>query len=380
MPVNDGSDDVGQTAEAVTNGTTYELKAPNIANKCADVSSNSPDDGANVQLWTCNGSTAQKWVAQDKGGGWFSLQHSGTDRCLNRDTSGNNSNGGGNVQQWWCGYSGSNEFQWQFQSSNGYQQIVNRYDGRCLDVSGSNSADGTNIQTWGCNTTNAQTWNPVSGGGGGGSGIQSVITESQFNSWFPSRASLYTYWGFVSMNDKYGYIANQGDWNLRKREVAALLANFGHETGDFVYTREITPTCGCDWSCGCPAGDCNYYGRGWTQLTWSCNYLHAGQALGYDLLNNPDWVATNPNISAQTAAWYWATQYGPGGAYANSHDCMENSNGGGGFGCTIAHINGSLECPSLGGGNTAQRDARINRYRTYCDRLGCNGYGNNISC
>src|SRR6266542_2731887 len=330
------SEDVGQTLEGVTNGTTYEIKAPNLLNKCADVSSNSSADGANVQLWGCNGSTAQKWVAMDQGSGWFCLQHSGTNECMNRDTNANNSSGGGNVQQWscqWCG--GSIEYQWQFQSINGYQQIVNRRDGKCLDVSASGTADGTNIQTWSCNGTNAQTWNPVSGGGGAG-GIQGVISESQFNSWFPSRAALYTYWGFVSMNNKYSYIANQTDMNLRKREVAAMLANFAHETGDFVYTEEINPTCGCDWSqpYGCPAGSCNYYGRGWTQLTWNFNYYNCGGALGYDLLNNPGWVSSNSDISAQTAAWYWATQAGPGGYGGNSHDAISASDGGGGFGET----------------------------------------------
>jgi hypothetical protein len=56
-----------------------------------------------------------------------------------------------------------------------------------------------------------------------------------------------------------------------------------------------------------------------------------------------------------------------------------NSNGSGGFGSTIGHINGSVECPSLGGGNTAARDNRVNYYKYVCDQLGVS-YGNNISC
>jgi chitinase len=101
--------------------------------------------------------------------------------------------------------------------------------------------------------------------------------------------------------------------------------------------------------------------------------------LGYgdSLLNNPYQVASDANISAQTAAWYWATQYGPGGYGANCHQAISDSNGGGGFGATIWHVNGSLEC---NGNNTAQMWDRINRYHLYCDRLGCNGYGNNESC
>ena len=47
-------------SDAVTGGTTYQIKAPNLSNKCVDVSANSSANGANVQLWTCNGSSAQK--------------------------------------------------------------------------------------------------------------------------------------------------------------------------------------------------------------------------------------------------------------------------------------------------------------------------------
>ncbi len=34
-----------------------------------------------------------------------------------------------------------------------------------------------------------------------------------------------------------------------------------------------------------------YYGRGWFQLSFPCNYYAAGQSLGLDLLNNPDLVS-----------------------------------------------------------------------------------------
>jgi hypothetical protein len=377
-----GSEVLGETTAAVSGGTTYQIKFPSLSNKCADVSSNSGADGANVQLWVCNGSSAQNWIANDKGGGYFSFTHSGTGECLNRSTNVSAGTDGANVQQWTCQWDGSAEYQWRFESINGYQRMINRYDNKCLDVNAASSADGANIQTWVCNGSAAQTVNMVSGGGGGGGGgggIAGIIDQNTFNSWFPSRNGLYSWSGFVSMNNKYPDIANQGDINLRKREVAALLAHFAHETGDFYYTQEINPTCGCDTSrsYGCPAGSCNYFGRGWTQLTWNFNYNDAGNALGYDLLHNPGWVSSDANISAQTAAWYWATQYGPGGYGANSHQAISDSNGGGGFGQTIWHVNGSLEC---NGSNTAQMNDRINRYRTYCDRLGCSGYGNNIGC
>lgn len=47
-----------------------------------------------------------------------------------------------------------------------------------------------------------------------------------------------------------------------------------------------------------------YYGRGYIQLTWDYNYRAAGQAMGVDLLNNPD-LAMDPAYAARTLAWYW---------------------------------------------------------------------------
>ncbi len=371
----EGSEVLGETSAAISSGAVYSFKLPQLTNSCLDVSAGSTSNGANIQEWHCNGSSAQNFTAVSVGGAW-SFRNTNSNKCLDGNAWGTTD--GTNVIQWDCAY-GTNQ-QFTEESINGYKRYRNVNAGKCLDVNAASSADGANVQLWTCNGSGAQTWNPVAAGGGGGTpGIAGVIDQNTFNSWFPSRNGLYSWSGFVSMNNKYPDIANQGDINIRKREVAAMLAHFAHETGDFVYTQEINPTCGCDWgrSYGCPAGSCNYFGRGWTQLTWNFNYNDAGNALGYNLLGNPSWVSSDPNISAQTAAWYWATQFGPGGYGANSHQAISDSNGGGGFGQTIWHVNGSLEC---NGNNTAQMNDRINRYRTYCDRLGCSGYGNNLGC
>jgi len=398
VQANDGSDDLGENAAAVSGGTTYVMKLPLMSGdtgNCMDVTGASTTAGANIEEWDCSGSAAQKFTAVDISGwgsgysGYFELKNPNSGMCV--EIYGATTANGSNIDQWGCkssSLSNRDNQAWKFESVNGYYRIRSKLasgDGvtRCIDITGGSTftANGTNVELWGCGTGGNQTWNPVSTSSGGTSGIAGVITQSQFDSWFSSKASLYTYSGFTSMNNKYSDIANESDMTLRKREVAAMLANFAHETGDFVYTEEINPTCGCDSSScgGCPAGSCNYYGRGWTQLTWNCNYNSAGNALGYDLLHNPGWVSSNASISAQTAAWYWKTQKGPGGYGNNSHDAMAASGGSGGFGATIAHLNGALECPSLGGSNTAQRDDRINRYKTYCDRLGVT-YGNNLSC
>jgi putative chitinase len=49
-----------------------------------------------------------------------------------------------------------------------------------------------------------------------------------------------------------------------------------------------------------------FHGRGCIQLTFHDNYWHCGQAIGEDLVSNPDIVAT-PQYAALSAGWFWAT-------------------------------------------------------------------------
>lgn len=53
-----------------------------------------------------------------------------------------------------------------------------------------------------------------------------------------------------------------------------------------------------------------YHGRGFVQLTGRDNYRMAGDALGLDLLKNPD-LASKPEVAAKIAVWYWNTRVKP---------------------------------------------------------------------
>lgn len=58
-----------------------------------------------------------------------------------------------------------------------------------------------------------------------------------------------------------------------------------------------------------------WYGRGFVQLTWRANYLRAGEALGVDLLADPD-RALDPDIAARvlvqgmTGGWFTGRRLG----------------------------------------------------------------------
>ena len=202
-----------------------------------------------------------------------------------------------------------------------------------------------------------------------------VVSESQFNQMFPNRNSFYTYSGLKAALSAYPGFTNTGSDTVKKQEAAAFLANVSHETGGLVYIDEINQAnwphyCDTSQPYGCPAGQSAYHGRGPIQLSWNFNYYAAGNALGVDLLNNPNLVATDSSVSWQTGLWYWMT--GTGGAGTTSHNAMVNSQG---FGTTIRAIN-SIEC---NGGNPAQVQSRINLYTNITGILGVPA-GGNLSC
>ena len=53
-----------------------------------------------------------------------------------------------------------------------------------------------------------------------------------------------------------------------------------------------------------------YHGRGFIQLTGRDNYRMASQALGIDLLKQPE-LAERPDVAAKIAIWYWQTRVKP---------------------------------------------------------------------
>lgn len=65
-------------------------------------------------------------------------------------------------------------------------------------------------------------------------GFAAVVSEYQFNQMFPGRNSFYTYAGLVAASKTYPAFAGTGDLAAKKREAAAALANFSHETGGLV--------------------------------------------------------------------------------------------------------------------------------------------------
>jgi len=92
-----------------------------------------------------------------------------------------------------------------------------------------------------------------------------------------------------------------------------------------------------------------YYGRGWFQLSYPCNYYAAGNALGLDLLNNPDLVSQQQDVAVKTAVWFFQTNNMVGPARQ------------GDFAATTRIINGAQECN--GGPGAANQQTRVETYK-----------------
>ncbi|ADO71790.1 RICIN domain-containing protein [Stigmatella aurantiaca] len=363
--------------EAIVSSITegdYVIRSA-MTNKCIDIASSNTADGAKVQQWDCNGTNAQKFHISPTSDGYWKIINVNSGKGLDIKEVSTAANA--EVHQW--SYVGGANQQFRFVGRGNNQFSIHvRHTDMAIDLYWGSADNGTIYVQYPYTGTSNQhyTFDKVDGGTQPpptGTGIAAILSESTFNTMFPSRNGFYTYAALVAAANTFPSFATSGDTATRKREVAAFLANISHETGGLVYIEEINKSVMCDTSwgppgCGCAAGKW-YYGRGPIQLSWNGNYCAAGNALGVDLKNNPDLVAQNATIAWRTGFWFWMTQTGAGSM--TGHDAIVN---GAGFGETIRTINGALEC---NGRNPAQVDSRVNNYNRFLGLLGASAVGNN---
>jgi predicted chitinase len=116
------------------------------------------------------------------------------------------------------------------------------------------------------------------------------VTDAQLAAIMPNSTA--------ALREKYLEPLNKAmeEFNISTPErQAAFLAQISKETADLQYMSEIQPN----------PDHGNYFGRGMMQLTHQSNYEKAGQALGVDLTTDPSVVATDPELAARTAGWFF---------------------------------------------------------------------------
>ncbi|XP_040380967.1 chitinase 1 [Oryza brachyantha] len=241
----------------------------------------------------------------------------------------------------------------------------------------------------------------------GGNGVASIVSRTLFDQMLLHRndaacpaKTFYTYDAFVAAASAFPTFAATGDADTRKREVAAFLAQTSHETTGgwatapdgpyswgYCFKEENGGSAGPDYCVQssqwpCAAGK-KYYGRGPIQISYNYNYGPAGQAIGSNLLGNPDLVASDATVSFKTALWFWMTAQSPKpschAVITGQWTPSANDQAAGrvpGYGVITNIINGGLEC---GHGADSRVADRIGFYKRYCDMLGVS-YGANLDC
>ena len=101
----------------------------------------------------------------------------------------------------------------------------------------------------------------------------------------------------------------EGQINTSLRR-AAFLAQLAHESGELRYFEEFADGSAyegrADLGNTHPGDGRRFKGRGPIQLTGRSNYARAGEALGLDLVGNPE-LAARPDVGFRVAQWYWTT-------------------------------------------------------------------------
>lgn len=101
---------------------------------------------------------------------------------------------------------------------------------------------------------------------------------------------------------------------LKGAELAAYMAQVAHESDNFNTAEEYASGAAYegrkDLGNTQPGDGKKYKGRGYIQLTGRGNYQKAGDALGIDLVNNPE-LAEEPENAAAISVWFWKSKVRP---------------------------------------------------------------------
>jgi len=237
---------------------------------------------------------------------------------------------------------------------------------------------------------------------------------------------MLTYKCMIKATLGYPEFAQSDNHENNQREVAAWLAEMSQETTgggcpQSIENADGTCSCGSAWCDSEPGGGCSawglcfveeaggtycsawdpnypcvpgkeYKGRGPKQLSWNYNYGQFSKEFCHDkniLLNNPEWVATNPTLAWSSSIWFWFS----GGACnpevgeickPNCHDVFlginnpicpgdAQANRKHGLGWVTNIINGGLECGAAGAGKCDRRvHSRARFYKHFCSILTVN--------
>ncbi|CAM5514537.1 RICIN domain-containing protein [Streptomyces aurantiogriseus] len=138
-------------AAGTVSGTsaTYNTLIARHSGRCADVTSQSLWQGAQIKQYDCNGGNNQKYWFKSVGSGYYQLVVRNSSLCVQENAS--------TVTQENCNSSATSQ-QWSLTTTGSYVNIKSRATGECLDVNGASTANSAAVITYTCNGGTNQQW------------------------------------------------------------------------------------------------------------------------------------------------------------------------------------------------------------------------------
>lgn len=131
----------------------YEIESALDPNRVLDIPSSSKDDRTKIQLWTRNGTNAQKFIVKYNKNGFYTIKSKCSGKMLDVACSGNEcgtkiwqfKNNGTDAQNWYI-----------IPGKLDYFYIISKCNNLCIDVPASQKDEGTSLQCFEINCTSAQ--------------------------------------------------------------------------------------------------------------------------------------------------------------------------------------------------------------------------------
>lgn len=146
---------ITEASKSIESGT-YTIHSLLNQSKAIDVDGAQAVNGRNIQLWESNNTNAQKWIVNYLNNGYYQLKSKIDDtKCLSIKN--NKYYNGTNIELNECNNEDNQQF--AIKTYKNYFTISAKYNDEAIDVYGANATNGTNIQIYTSNGSNAQMWN-----------------------------------------------------------------------------------------------------------------------------------------------------------------------------------------------------------------------------
>ncbi len=196
--------------QTIENGI-YVIESALQEDKVIDINGGVTDNGGNVQLWTRNNNSSQRFKVIYEGDGMYSIMALCSQKYLDAENGGNTE--GTNIIQYQA-TDGKNQ-RWHIkEEGNGYYSIISASGGLYMDVEDTQAGDGANIRLWANTGEAAQKFRFLEPGTEqqpGGDDMMQSPTEAK-NGWYTENGKKYWYDNGVMAKDKEVYDPASDAW------------------------------------------------------------------------------------------------------------------------------------------------------------------------